>query len=236
MTTWVLLGTAVATAIFHTLIPDHWLPFVLVGRSRGWTIRRTAAISGASALLHVALSVAIGLVAVAVGVESAKAIGGGLARVSAVLLVVFGLSYALWAWRKGGHFHPGGSMLHRAGDVSACAGKEGPADPEHLHYHADTGLIRGTDGRSDAYLAAIVGLNPCVLVFPILIATAENGAGSVALVSLAYGATTIGLMVGLAVAGVAGTRAFRLPGAVRHMEAWSGLIIAAAGVTFWLLD
>ena len=30
-----LLLTAAATAAFHTLIPDHWLPFVLVGRARG---------------------------------------------------------------------------------------------------------------------------------------------------------------------------------------------------------
>jgi len=32
-----LLATAAATAAFHTLIPDHWLPFVLVGRARRWS-------------------------------------------------------------------------------------------------------------------------------------------------------------------------------------------------------
>jgi nickel/cobalt exporter len=226
----------VATAVLHTLIPDHWLPFVLVGRARGWSLRRTAAISGSSALLHVLLSVLIGLAAVAVGVESARAIGARLAHVGAVLLIGFGVSYALWSWRKGGHFHPGGARAHLAGEETACAGTEGPEGPEHLHYHADTALIRGTGGRGDAYLAAIVGLNPCVLVFPILIATAENGAAAVTLVSLAYGATTTALMVGLSVAGVAGAKAIRVPGAARYMEAWSGLLIAAAGLTFWLLD
>lgn len=234
MTTWVLLGTAVATAAFHTLIPDHWLPFVLAGRARGWTLRRTAAVSGASALLHVGLSLALGLVAVGVGLGGARALGEGLERVSAALLLVFGLAYAAWAWRKGGHFHPGGALLHRHGDSDGCPGHEGPGDPEHLHYHADTGLIRGTAGRGDGYLAAIVGLNPCVLVFPILVATAERGALAVAVVALAYGATTVGLMVALSVAGVAGARAVAPPSAARHMEALSGILIAAVGAAFLL--
>ena len=29
-----MAGTAVATSVLHTLIPDHWLPFVLIGRAR----------------------------------------------------------------------------------------------------------------------------------------------------------------------------------------------------------
>ena len=71
----VLLGTAVSTAAFHTLIPDHWLPFVLIGRARGWSLRRTAALSGASAIVHTALSLALGLLALGIGVESAKLLG-----------------------------------------------------------------------------------------------------------------------------------------------------------------
>lgn len=235
-TTWVLLGTAVATAGFHTLIPDHWLPFVLAGRARGWSLRRTAAVSGGSALLHVGLSLALGVAAVGVGVGSARALGEELERVSSILLVAFGVAYAAWAWKKGGHFHPGGSLLHRHGEPEACGGAEGPGGHEHLHYHPDTALIRGTSGRGDRYLALIVGLNPCVLIFPILVATAEHGALAVAGVSLAYGATTVGLMVTLSVAGVAGARSIPIPGAARHMEALSGLLIAAVGAAFWLLE
>ena len=51
-----LMATAVSTALFHTLIPDHWLPFVLIGRARGWTGRTTFLVSGLSAAIHVLLS------------------------------------------------------------------------------------------------------------------------------------------------------------------------------------
>jgi ABC-type nickel/cobalt efflux system permease component RcnA len=233
---YLLTGTAIATAAFHTLIPDHWLPFVLIGRARRWSLRTTAAVSGGSALLHTCLSVVLGLIAIRIGREATAAAGATLERVSGALLVVFGLAYAGWAWKKGGHFHPGGAMLHREEEGPDCDGHEGDAHSGHLHYHADRQLIEGAGGRGALYLALIVGLNPCVLVLPIILAAAQRGAKVIALVATAYSATTIALMVGLSMAGVAGARRFEPPGAARYMEALSGLLIAAVGVVFWLLE
>lgn len=231
----ILVGTALTTALFHTLIPDHWLPFVLIGRARGWGVRTTALYSGFSAVLHAAVSVGLGLAALAVGLTWVELIGHSLARASAVLLVAFGVAYAAWAWHKGGHFHPGGSRLHER-QAPPCEGREGERHPEHLHYHADGELIHGADRRSGLYLATIVGINPCVLILPILLSTVEEGAATMALVTGAYSATTIVLMVGLSVIGVAGTRRIPVPGIARHMEAASGLLIAVAGVVFLFLD
>lgn len=229
-----LLVTAAATAAFHTLIPDHWLPFVLVGRARGWSARTTAAVSGLSAIVHVLLSAALGLAAIQVGALAAAAVGRHLERASGLLLLVFGAAYALWAWRKGGHFHPGGALLHRAEAKEGCDGHEGPENPEHLHYHADEAWIRA--GKGALPLALVVGLNPCILVLPIMVATAERGAMTVAAVTLAYSATTVLLMVGLSVAGVAGARRLPVPAIARHMEAASGVLIALVGAAVLLLD
>lgn len=230
-----LVPTAVATALFHTLIPDHWLPFVLAGRARGWSAARTAALSGLSALVHAALSVALGLLALRLGHAVAEALGERLEQASGILLVLFGAGYAGWAWRKGGHFHPGGALVHgRPSDSPSCDGHEGPENPEHLHYHADEGLIRGGEGAGGLALALIVGVNPCVLLLPVLVATAERGAAALALVTAAYAATTVALMVGLSVAGVVGTRRIPVPAAARHMETASGLLIAVVGLVFLL--
>ena len=49
-TGYALVTVAVATALFHTLIPDHWLPFVLIGNARRWRVGTTIVISGTSAL------------------------------------------------------------------------------------------------------------------------------------------------------------------------------------------
>jgi ABC-type nickel/cobalt efflux system permease component RcnA len=228
--------TAAATAVFHTLIPDHWLPFVLIGRARGWSGRTTAAVSGFSALVHTLLSIALGLLALRLGQLGARVIGERLERGSGLLLVVFGAAYALWAWRKGGHFHPGGALLHGRNEDERCDGHEGSVGSEHLHYHADDAWIRSDVGKGAIALALIVGLNPCVLLLPIMMATAEQGAGAIALVTLAYSVTTIALMVGLSVAGVAGTRRLPVPAVARHMETASGILIALCGAVFLLID
>jgi nickel/cobalt exporter len=229
-----LLATAVSTALFHTLIPDHWLPFVLLGRARGWSGRTTAAVSGLSAGIHVALSAALGFLAVWLGLEAARALGESLERAAPFVLIVFGLAYAAWAWRKGGHFHPGGTLLHHPEEREGCSGEEG-SEAGHLHYHADEALIGNTKGRSAVALAAIVGINPCVLILPLLLQSAGRGVLAVGAVLAAYAGTTVALMVGLSVAGVLGTARFRLPAAARHMEPISGLVIAAAGAVFLFL-
>jgi ABC-type nickel/cobalt efflux system permease component RcnA len=229
-----LPSLAAASGVLHVLIPDHWLPFVLIGRARGLSARRVGCLSLLSALIHAGVSVGLGLAALGLGAGAAERLGRTLTGVSPALLVGFGLLYAAWAWHKGGHFHPGGRHVHAAG--GACAGDEGPGHPEHLHYHADQDLIRDGAGWSGLSLAAIVGLNPCVIVLPLIVAAAPGGAGSVAQVILAYALPTTLLMVGLSVLGVRLGVAIRLPAAARHAEAASGLLIAAVGLLFGLLE
>lgn len=232
-----LIGlSAVSTAVFHMLVPDHWLPFVLIGRARRWNPSHTAFVSGVSATIHVALSVALGLLTLLVGKEISAWVGHGLERASGVLLVVFGLAYAFWAWRKGGHFHPGGALVHRGAEAEPCDGHEGTDTAGHLHYHADDAWIRGEGAKGDFALAFIVGINPCILLLPLLLAVADHGAAAVAMVTAAYAVPTVLLMLGLSVVGVAAARMLPVPGIARHMEAFSGLLIAATGVVFLLLD
>lgn len=234
-TTYALLSVAAATSLLHTLIPDHWLPFVLIGRARGWAGWTVGLVSGLSALIHVALSVLLGLLALWLGLTAAEVVGDTLERAGAGLLVLFGAVYALWAWRKGGHFHPGGALLHRE-EPSPCSGEEGPANPEHLHYHADGPWIGTRPGRSGLVLALIIGINPCVVMLPLMLSSATRGPRMLGLVVLAYGLPTLVLMVGLSVLGVRGARRIRVPGAARRAELISGLLVAALGLVYLLVD
>jgi hypothetical protein len=217
------------------LIPDHWLPFVLIGRARRWSVTTVALASGLAAVIHVSLSLVLGLLAVAVGVAAMRSVGEALEHAGAAVLVLFGLGYALWAWTKGGHFHPGGAWLHRGTTDRPCAGTEGPYHPEHLHYHADGEWI---GGRGQAWsvvgLAVVVGINPCILLMPVLLAGVPQGTTAVALAALAYAAPAVLLMVGLSVLGVRVAWRIRLPGAARYAEAASGLLIALLGAALWI--
>ena len=231
-----MLSTAAATGLLHTLIPDHWLPFVLIGRARGWDAGKVALISGLSALIHTVFSIALGVFALGLGLTVAETVGRRLELVGGLLLVLFGLGYATWAWRKGGHFHPGGARIHGGAVENGCSGAEGNANPEHLHYHADEGLIRGGDRWGAVGLAVIIGINPCILVLPIMLAGVRQGAQMVGLVTLAYCLPTVVLMVGLSVLGVVIGWRIRLPGIARYAELGSGLLIALLGLIVWIVE
>ena len=222
--------------MLHTLIPDHWLPFVLVGRARGWTARGTAAVAAGSATLHVALSLALGAAALAIGHEAAGRFGETLERSAGVLLIVFGVAYAVWSWRKGGHFHPGGRLVHPTSDPRPCDGADRGGHGAHEHYHADAAWIDRGGRIGAAALAIAVGANPCVVILPVLLAAGSSGVGTAAVVAAAYGATTIVLLTVLSVVGVAATRRIPVPGIARHMEAASGLLIALLGVAVSWFD
>jgi hypothetical protein len=145
------------------------------------------------------------------------------------------VTYALWAWRKGAHFHPGGARVHGAVEASGC-GDAHASHPGHLHYHDDDTIIRGQAGGGALWLAFIVGVNPCVLVLPLLVASAGRGPGMLAGVAAAYAIPSVLLMVGLSAIGVVGTRRIELPLAARHMEWISGALIAVLGLLLLVIE
>ena len=50
-----------AIALTHTLLgPDHYVPFIAIGRARGWSVRRTLVVTVLCGAAHVLSSVLIG--------------------------------------------------------------------------------------------------------------------------------------------------------------------------------
>ena len=51
----IMIAAAATLALVHTLLgPDHYLPFVALARARGWTARKTAAVTALCGVGHVA--------------------------------------------------------------------------------------------------------------------------------------------------------------------------------------
>jgi ABC-type nickel/cobalt efflux system permease component RcnA len=157
----VLTVTTVTTAAFHTLIPDHWLPFVLVARAERWDARRAATLTAMSASLHVSVSIGLALAALLMGRGAEAVIGGGeaIGRISALLLVVFGAGYALWFWFRGGHQHSFGLHPHHEAAVHDPPASPHPHDlpPEETAEHASLkghAMAAAVPGAAGAAIAA----------------------------------------------------------------------------------
>ncbi|HET7433414.1 MAG TPA: hypothetical protein VFN10_01740 [Thermoanaerobaculia bacterium] len=102
---WTLPLTAATVGALHTLAPDHWMPFAALARARGWTPMRALRTTVLCGLGHVTVSALLGIAALSAGLGIAQVIGGKLASIAPMLLMLFGTTYMLWGLRPHHHRH-----------------------------------------------------------------------------------------------------------------------------------
>ncbi|MEM4474395.1 MAG: hypothetical protein QXY75_05415 [Candidatus Bathyarchaeia archaeon] len=64
-----LISGATTISILHALLPDHWLAFILVGSSRGWSGNKIMKIAFLAGCGHVAMTSVLGLVVATIDEE-----------------------------------------------------------------------------------------------------------------------------------------------------------------------
>src|SRR5262249_2872063 len=157
----------------HTLAPDHWVPFAVLARARGWRSRRTARVTLLCGFGHVTASALLGLIGLFFGVRMIQRFGTRMEVVSGILLIGFGVAYRIWGMRRslGRRFHG------------------------HAHAHYDH--IHDPGRMTTLGLFLLFSADPCVAVVPLLFAAAPLGvAHTVAVVAL-YEVATLATMVAL---------------------------------------
>ena len=103
-----LVVAVLAVGVFHTLVPDHWLPIALIARQQGWTkgeVTRAAALAGTG---HAVSTLLIGLVVWIAGVALATKFGNLVSILSSSALIGFGGWIAIGAlleMRTAGYGH-----------------------------------------------------------------------------------------------------------------------------------
>ena len=220
-TTTLLLGTAASLACVHALLGiDHSLPFIALGRARGWSLGRTLLVTAVCGGGHVVSSVVIGVAGVGLGIATDALLWIESARgeLAAALLIGFGLAYAAWAvWRR----LRGRDGVHPQG---------GAADV-HLNATA-TGVGRVTPWA----LFIVLTLGPCEPLIPLMVVPglARDWVLLGAVIGV-FGVVTVAMML-LAVA--AGWRGVDLLGAhrtARYADVAAGLVVAASGAAVLVL-
>lgn len=92
-------------SLLHTLIPSHWLCFVLVGKAQGWTRGKTLTITAVAGLIHVVANVSLGAALAVAGRELMEHHEHLLARISAAILILLGVIYLGAHLLHAGHHH-----------------------------------------------------------------------------------------------------------------------------------
>lgn len=226
----VLLWTAATAAVFHTAIGvDHTLPFILIGKARGWSLARTLGVTALCGVGHVLSSIVIGTVGIALGIafERLEWIEGSRGTMASWALIGFGLAYAVWGIRRGWlnkrheHVHVHGDTVHS---------HEHDHKGEHAHPHGDTSSV------TTWWLFVIFVLGPCEALIPILAAPGSEGDWmAVVLTCVVFGAATLATMVGLVAAGAMGLTLVPLRPLERWSHALAGGTVALSGLAIQVL-
>lgn len=205
-----LVGASFSIAFFHALGPDHWMPFVMIGRARNWTKNRLMIITLAGALGHVGSSLLLGSIGIALGVLTmVEGIEHMRHHMAIWLLIGFGVAYALWGLKH--------------------------ARRPHSHSH-DLDARLSTRKTVTIWTAfAVFFLGPCEPLIPLMfLAVGESWAG-VVIIGAIFSLVTVAVMMTLVYLAWKGASLVNLKSLERYTHTIAGVVIAAtAGIVLVL--
>ncbi len=224
----VLIVAAISIACLHTVTgPDHYLPFIALSKSRGWSFAKTVGWTIVCGCGHVWSSVLLGLGGAAIGWSLSKIswmenVRGGIAG---WLMLVFGFVYGIW-----GLYRAYKNNLHKHFDL-----QEDGAIYVYEHQH---GAVVGPQDKYKVtpwVMFIIFILGPCEPMIPLLYfpAAKNSWSGMVILITI-YTAVTLLTMVTMVVLGYSGIAFVKTEKLERYVHALGGLtiFICGAGMLF----
>jgi nickel/cobalt exporter len=228
-----LLMAALSIGFFHTLIgPDHYIPFVMMGRARNWSAAKTATVTFFCGVAHILSSVVLGLVGIFFGVALQKLVRIESVRgsVAAWLLIAFGLAYCVWSLKQVLRNRPHGHKhLHEDGRAHVH---------EHVHAQGHAHLHEGADSSSITpwVLFTIFIFGPCEPLIPLLMfPAAKSSLSGMVLVTVVFGAATILTMLGMVLLSVHGFRLLSFKALEKYSGVIAGAVIFLTGIVIQFL-
>ncbi|OFV81244.1 MAG: hypothetical protein A3B65_03000 [Acidobacteria bacterium RIFCSPHIGHO2_02_FULL_67_57] len=231
-----LAATAAGIGFLHALLgPDHYLPFVLMGRAGRWSRGKTLAVTFVCGLGHVGSSLALAGLGVALGLASARlaAIESFRGQLAVWALIGFGLVYFAWGLRRAArhrpHAHP---HAHSDGTVHV---HEHVHEAEHLHVHPVEHRHAHEAGAKITRLTpwvlfTLFIFGPCEPLIPlVLVPAAEQSVAGVALVAAVFSVATLATMLAAVAVLQAGVERLPLGPLERYTHALAGAALALCG-------
>ncbi len=160
--------SAAFVGFVHSLAPGHWLPVVLMARARRWPLGTAVLGAVTAASGHILISSSLGAASIFIGSRFFTGYEEEIEKYASLLLVVFGLVYALSSFFR--HHHCHGHDHH---------------GPNHTRYN-----------RAPFLFLFSLGFSPCVAVVPVLIASSAKGSAAAVLTMLAFSGGVLTSLVG----------------------------------------
>ncbi len=196
-----LISGAVALSALHALIPNHWIPFVVVGRNEGWQARTTLFATFIGGTAHLSSTVILGIVVGMVGIAFVKTLERQYTIIAGSILVLLGAVMIFRHFRrKTSHVHlfrhvnfHKTTLSHTDNHSNLIEGIEGT---ELSQGHSEAMTLSSKRGIvTIGALFIMMFFSPCLELEAYYLIAVRMGWFGVFLVSLIYYMGTVGLML-----------------------------------------
>jgi nickel/cobalt exporter len=187
-TTPALIAAAAGVGLGHAILPDHWVPLAVVGRTQKLPLRRVARLSLLAGIAHVLVSLLLGGIIIALGLQFRSAIESAQSTIIGAVLILTGVGFLALELTGHGHGHS-----HDHGH---------PHDHDHDHDHENEHHHDHDHDHQPHSLAAIMvpfgaAASPDLTILPVFLAAAAAGAAAAVGALIVFSAVTIGTIVTL---------------------------------------
>ncbi len=230
-----LYTSVVGIAFMHALLgPDHFLPFVALGKARDWSVRKLSVVTLGFGLAHTLGTVLIALIGIQFGasLKSLMGIENFRGNIAAWALVIVGFSYMVWGIKRAyknkphSHWH-----VHANGEGHAHTHNH---HKEHSHLHEAKENAKFSYMPYALFIIFIFG--PCEPLIPLLMFSAESyGALTTTALVGVFIAVTLGVMLTLVLLISKGLDFVPAKSLTRFNHALSGGTIGLCGVAILAL-
>jgi nickel/cobalt exporter len=202
-----LLVAAAGVAFGHAVLPDHWVPLAVLGRTRRYPLPRVARLSGLAGVAHVLVSIALGAVIVVVGLQFRSIVETAQDTIIGVVLIVTGVGFAALELIGHGHGH----------------------DHPHDHRHDHTGDRGRLHGLAAVMVPFGAAASPDLTILPVFLAATAAGVATAVGSLVVFAVVTIGTIVGLTLAATRGGYQFRGQWLDRWGNDFTALVLVVIG-------
>lgn len=215
-----LLAAAAGVGFGHAILPDHWVPLAVLGRTRRYPLARVARLSGLAGVAHVLVSIILGAVIIAIGLQFRSSIQSAQDTIIGWILIATGIGFAVLELSGRGHTHD----------------HDHEHDHEHEHEHdrhdhEHHGSRRGLGGLAAVMVPFGAAASPDLTILPVFLAATAAGVGTAIGSLVIFAIVTIGTIMGLTLAATRG--GYEIRG--QWLERWGNVFTALVLIIIGLL-
>ncbi len=203
-----ILAGAFLVSVAHAILPDHWLPLILISRAEKWSQAETLWVTALVTIPHLVSTILLGLLVGLIGFRLSATYEALMEIVAPAMFVLIGLIYVYRNYRAEGHHH--GADLSSLGDKSKR--------------------------KVVTLMATALFFSPCVPMGSYFFIVGAEGIASLALVSIIYIVVTLGVLLLMVALGRRGVERIQWHFLEHNENLITGLVLIVLGLFIFLFE